>query len=147
MQITPDEILQLIPAKEPFRFVDELKYVDAEKAIGNFHFRADLDFYKGHFPDMPVTPGVILTECMGQIAAIPIGIFLLRDQPELVPVLSRTEVDFLEPVFPGDRVEVEGIKILFRKGILRCETVMKIGEREVCHGILTCKFVDRREWK
>ncbi|RZM23479.1 MAG: beta-hydroxyacyl-ACP dehydratase, partial [Pedobacter sp.] len=62
-----EEILSHLPYTEPFLFVDELLDIDENGATGTFTFREDLDFYKGHFKDHPVTPGVILTETMAQI--------------------------------------------------------------------------------
>jgi len=56
------EIIPHLPYTEPFLFVDELLHVDENGAKGMYTFSETLDFYKGHFKNFPVTPGVILTD-------------------------------------------------------------------------------------
>ena len=62
-----DAILAKIPHQSPFRFIDEISYLDDTRIEGNYFLKKNADFYKGHFPGFPVTPGVILTEIMAQI--------------------------------------------------------------------------------
>ena len=71
------EILAKLPYSPPFLFVDDLVSVDENGVTGSFTFKEDLDFYKGHFKNNPVTPGVILTETMAQIGLVCLGIFLV----------------------------------------------------------------------
>ncbi|MBT8319592.1 MAG: hydroxymyristoyl-ACP dehydratase, partial [Gramella sp.] len=61
------KILDQLPYSKPFLFVDEILEVNDNSISGTFTFSKDLDFYRGHFSGNPVTPGVILTECMAQI--------------------------------------------------------------------------------
>ncbi len=75
--LTPDEVLELLPQKRPFRFVDRLIRLDENGAVGEYTFRDDESFYPGHFPGNPVTPGVILTEAMCQTGIVALGIYLL----------------------------------------------------------------------
>ena len=55
--ITPGEALRRVPQQEPFRFVDEILELEAERAVGVYRWRPEADFYRGHFPGNPVTPG------------------------------------------------------------------------------------------
>ena len=71
-----DEILKYLPYQRPFLFVDELTEISENGIIGSYTFPVDSFFYKGHFKDHPVTPGVILTEVMAQIGVVCLGIFL-----------------------------------------------------------------------
>lgn len=133
-----EDILDLLPYKSPFLFVDHLEQVTEEGARGFYTFPTDSEFYKGHFKDMPVTPGVILTEAMAQIGVVSVGIFLLRDRlGERFPQIAMTSnsVDFFLPVFPGERVEVVSKKELWRFGKLRCSVQMFNSRKElVCRG-------------
>jgi len=70
-------ILDLLPYKSSFRFVDEIAFVDADKVIGHYTLRPDAFFYEDHFPGNPVTPGAILTEIMAQIGLVVLGIYLI----------------------------------------------------------------------
>jgi len=59
---------------ETFLFVDTIQKVDEDGVIGTYRYDESLAFYKGHFIDKPVTPGVILTETMAQIGVVCLGI-------------------------------------------------------------------------
>ncbi len=132
------QIINSLPYAEPFLFVDELEEVTENGTSGTYTFRADADFYSGHFKDNPVTPGVILTECMAQIGVVCLGIFLMKDQENLSNyqvALSSTEVDFFLPVFPGEKVTVTSEKVYFRFQKLKCKVRMHNAEGKlICRG-------------
>ncbi|MGB7786153.1 MAG: FabA/FabZ family ACP-dehydratase [Salinimicrobium sp.] len=135
-EIDTSLILQQLPYDKPFLFVDELQEVSAEGITGSYTFPEDSFFYKGHFKDQPVTPGVILTECMAQIGLVCLGIYLLKNDilEGLQVALTKTDVDFYLPVFPGEKVKVISEKIYFRFGKLKCTVKM-----ENSRGKLVCK--------
>ncbi|MGB0177646.1 MAG: 3-hydroxyacyl-ACP dehydratase FabZ family protein, partial [Owenweeksia sp.] len=132
-------ILDQLPYAQPFRFVDKLDKVDTEGASGSYTFPENSDFYRGHFKDHPVTPGVILTECMAQIGLVCLGSYLLemagKNQSALKIAFTESHVHFEKPVFPGETVFVRSEKIYWRMGKLKCRVYMhnSNGER-VCHG-------------
>ena len=133
------EILAKLPYSPPFLFVDDLVSVDENGATGNFTFKEDLDFYKGHFKNNPITPGVILTECMAQIGLVCLGIFLVgKDLNENSQIgLTSTEIEYLKPVFPGEKVTVISEKIYFRFNKLKCKVKMLNEKSEiVCEGTI-----------
>lgn len=122
------EILAKLPYSKPFLFVDELLQIDENGSTGTYTFDKDLDFYKGHFKDAPVTPGVILTETMAQIGLVCLGIYLSESantEMKAHVMLTSTAMDFLKPVFPGEKVTVTAEKVYFRFKKLNCNVVMK----------------------
>ncbi len=133
------EILEKLPYSPPFLFVDDLVSVDENGATGNFTFKEDLDFYKGHFKNNPVTPGVILTETMAQIGLVCLGIFLVgKDLNENSQIgLTSTEIEFLKPVFPDEKIKVISEKIYFRFNKLKSKVKMLNEKSEiVCEGTI-----------
>ena len=132
-------ILSNLPYSKPFLFVDEILQIDESGVEGTFTFNENLDFYKGHFKDKPITPGVILTEVMAQIGLVCLGIYLLNENftKSTSIVLTSTEIEFIKPVYPGEKVTVISKKIYFRFGKLKCRVLMKnqAGE-EVCSGTI-----------
>lgn len=135
--MTNSEIIALLPYSEPFLFVDELKEVSENGIFGTYTFKEEADFYRGHFKDNPVTPGVILAECMAQIGVVSLGIFLLKDDDlqNYGVALSNTAVDFYLPVFPGEKVKVVSEKVYFRFNKLKCKVQMfNAEEKLVCRG-------------
>ena len=137
-------ILSKLPYSKPFLFVDEIIHIDENGVEGTFTFDENLDFYKGHFKNNPVTPGVILIEVMAQIGLVCLGIFLLNDKlnKEASIALTSSEIDFLKPVFPNEKVIVISEKIYFRFGKLKCKVSMfnKDGV-EVCRGTIAGMIV------
>lgn len=134
-----EEILEKLPYSAPFLFVDQLMNADENGVMGTFTFKEDLDFYKGHFRNNPITPGVILTECMAQIGLVCLGIFLLgEDLTEESQIgLTSTEIEFLKPVFPGEKVIVISEKVYFRFNKLKCKVKMLNEKSEtVCEGTI-----------
>ena len=133
-------ILKQLPYSEPFLFVEELLNINDKGAEGNYTFSSDADFYKGHFKNDPVTPGVILTECCAQIGLVCLGIYLLGQKTKLENIgigMSSSEMEFLLPVFPGERVRVVSELVYFRFQKLKCEVKMyNEDDKLVCKGVL-----------
>ena len=132
-------ILEKLPYTKPFLFVDELLKIDEKSAEGVYTFPVDSFFYKGHFKDNPVTPGVILTECMAQIGVVCLGIYIMQEEmsesQEIELALSSSEVDYYLPVFPGQTVKVVSEKLFFRFNKLKCEVRMYTKtDRLICRG-------------
>jgi len=133
------DIISKLPYSKPFLFVDELLHIDENGVEGCYTFDENLDFYKGHFKDNPVTPGVILTEVMAQIGVVCLGIYLLNYKLNSTKsiALTSTEIDFLKPVFPKEKVVVVSEKSYFRFGKLKCKVLMKNSKGEVvCSGTI-----------
>ena len=133
------DIISKLPYSKPFLFVDKIIEINENGVVGEFTFDESLDFYKGHFKDNPVTPGVILTETMAQIGLVCLGIFLLNQKTSSISLiaLSSVNIDFLKPVFPNQKVTVISEKIYFRFGKLKCKVNMQNEKCEVvCSGII-----------
>lgn len=137
--MTFKEIINTLPYQEPFLFVDGLSMVSSEGITGHYTFKKEAYFYKGHFKDNPVTPGVILTECMAQIGVVCLGIYMLKDdistsnQPQIA--LTSSKIDFFLPVYPGEKVTVVSEKEVFRFNKLKCNVkLFNEKNRLVCRG-------------
>jgi 3-hydroxyacyl-[acyl-carrier-protein] dehydratase len=104
-------VTDLIPHRPPFLFVDEIVGETSESLTTRRTWRAEEDFYKGHYPGAPITPGVLLCEAVFQTGAL----FMARQAQaeggkpgEGVPLLAKiSDVRFRSPVFPGDEVVIE----------------------------------------
>jgi 3-hydroxyacyl-[acyl-carrier-protein] dehydratase len=129
--LTPGEVLALLPQREPFRFVDEILEVDSEHIVSRYTFRRDSDFYRGHFPGNPITPGVLLIEAMAQTGVVALGIYLVgsergRDEVgRVLTVFTDVTAEFSGLVKPGDAVTISARKVFFRRMKLRSEVEMR----------------------
>lgn len=144
-----EDIIQYLPYSKPFLFVDGLEHIDEEKVTGHYTFHPGMDFYKGHFKDSPVTPGVILTEVMAQIGLACLGIFLLGEKgcrAGMNFAMTGVDVAFLHPVYPGEKVTVAAEKMYFRFGKLKCRVCMKNQQEiEVCTGTVAGMIIQQKK--
>ena len=144
VELTPQEVLELLPQKDPFLFVDEVLEVSDDHIVARFTFRHDHDFYRGHFPDHPVTPGVILLESLAQVGVVGLGLYLIaRDQGRAavlgaLALFTDANVEFTGLVSPGDRVTIRATKVFFRRGKIRSEAEMTREDGAVvCSGTIS----------
>jgi 3-hydroxyacyl-[acyl-carrier-protein] dehydratase len=136
--LTPAAVLAAVPHRPPFRFIDEIVEVDQEHIVAANRFRADADFYRGHFPGNPITPGVLLVEAMAQAGVVAHGIYLLGGGPAMLTLFTDATVEFTGIVRPGQRVLVRGRKLLFRRNLLRSAVEMTLEDGTVvCSGTLS----------
>ena len=132
-----------------FTFVDEITEVNDEGIVGSYTFKENESFYESHFPDMPVTPGVIMIESLGQIGVVCYFIYIMmtendiEDFSNIKPVFTSCEIDFFKPVFPGEKVTVKSRKIYFRLKKLKCYAEMTNNKGEiVCKGHLSGIYLE-----
>jgi 3-hydroxyacyl-[acyl-carrier-protein] dehydratase len=104
-------VTDLIPHRPPFLFVDEIVSHDEQGLVARRTWRAEEDFYQGHYPGAPITPGVLLCEAVFQTAACYMA---LKAQAagakpgEGVPLIAKiSDVRFRHPVYPGDTIVLE----------------------------------------
>lgn len=142
---TVDRILALIPQQPPFRFIEDITDIDDEQITATYRFREDEFFYKGHFPDHPVTPGVILIETMAQSGVVALGISLLLHQNVAEEEIKKMKtlftfaesVEFTGMVAPGEKVVIRGQKVYFRKGNIKTKVgITRENGESVCSGVL-----------
>src|SRR6185437_4377504 len=129
-----NEILNLLPYKSSFRFVDNISSLTENEVVGDYTLRADAFFYEDHFVNNPVTPGVIITEIMAQIGLVVLGILLTRNEngvDKVFPLLTSTEVSFFKMVLPGEKVTVISKKEYVRFGKLKCYIEMLDSKQEL----------------
>jgi 3-hydroxyacyl-[acyl-carrier-protein] dehydratase len=137
LRLSPDRVLELLPQQEPFRFVDEILAIDEDSIRARYRFKAEADFYRGHFPGNPVTPGVILLESIAQVGVVALGIYLLaleggeEEVGTRVALFSDAQADFTGVVRPGDEVTIDARKIFYRRGKLRSEAEMRLADGSV----------------
>ncbi len=116
--------IELLPHRPPFLFVDTLVSCDSTGAIGEYTFTLEKnDFFKGHFPEFPVVPGVVLIEAMAQAAGASVVERKVIAEQVAFALASVDGVRFRQPFRPGDKL-VTVVKIIRERaplGIYECK--------------------------
>jgi 3-hydroxyacyl-[acyl-carrier-protein] dehydratase len=129
--LTGSQVLELLPQREPFRFVDEILEMGDDHIVARYTFRPEADFYRGHFPGNPITPGVLLIEAMAQTGVVALGIYLVarergvEEVRRVLTVFTDVTAEFSGVVRPGDTVTMRARKVFFRRMKLRAEVEMR----------------------
>lgn len=136
------DIERILRQREPFLFVDEITdLVPGESVTGKKTFTGEEFFFKEHFPQMPLVPGVILMELAGQVST-----FLILTAPKNGNLFGFfAGVDkfrFLKKVVPGQTLIVESKLISFRHNVARSESKIYSNDSLVAEGVIAAVFVE-----
>ena len=108
MNLNFDEIKKLIPHRDPFLFVDTCEILTpGEHGKSQKRFKNNEYFFRGHFPDNPIVPGVIIVEAMAQTAGIVVSYKLREYKEKSVLFMSVNKAKFRKPILPNDEVIFE----------------------------------------
>ena len=108
MKLGTEEIKKLIPHRDPFLFVDTCEIIiPGEYGKSQKLFSVNEYFFKGHFPDNPIVPGVIIIEAMAQTAGIVVSYKLKEFNEKSVLFMSVNKAKFRKPICPDEKVSFE----------------------------------------
>lgn len=138
-----DELKELIPHREPFLFVDEIvEVVPGKSATGKKYFSGKEDFFKGHFPGLPILPGVIIVEMAAQVSA-----FMVLTVPSLKSLFGLftgiEKFKFIKKISSSTTLIVKSKILSLRHNFARSEARVFVGDELVAEGIISAMFIDK----
>jgi len=132
MLMNKEQIMEIIPHRDPFLLVDEVEEMEAGKRIVAYkHIKEDEYWFKGHFPEYPVTPGVLIIEMLAQTGAI--CMLSLEEHKGKIGFLGGVNnAKFRRQVLPGEtlKLEVEMLKVRRSVGVAKAVATVN-GEKAV----------------
>lgn len=141
---TVTEIMKLLPHRYPFLLVDRILEFEPDKRIvGLKNVTVNEEFFQGHFPGVPVMPGVLVVESMAQVA----GVMIYRDLPDreskLVYFTGIEGAKFRRPVVPGDQLRLEVSLLNRRSNFGKVDARATVEGKLVAQAILMFAITDR----
>jgi len=141
------DIMALIPHRYPFLLIDRvIDIVPGEEAVGIKNVTINEPFFQGHFPGMPVMPGVLLVEAMAQTAGVTVMTAQERSAdapPPLVYFMTVDSARFRKPVVPGDTVELHVKKVRARANVWKFEGEARCGDTLKAEAVFSAMIVER----
>ena len=143
------EILRLLPHRYPFLLVDRIlsmtagPVVSGSKVTGLKNVSVNEPFFQGHFPENPVMPGVLILECMAQVAGCLFFAGEAEPEKKLMYLSGVDKARFRRPVFPGDQLVVVAEIIQMRSTLVRMRAEARVDGALCAEGELMCNLVQR----
>lgn len=134
------EVRKLLPHREPFLFIDEVLEVNDEFIEAIRFISPDEEFFKGHFPNFPIMPGVLVLEAMAQSCAL-LGSHIINqsaNEQSIYLLCGIEKVRFKKKVLPGDTLIFKSSVINSKRGIWKFKSSAYSEEKLVCSAEILC---------
>ncbi len=141
MKIDNKDIKKYLPHREPFLFIDEVINIKKNKEIHATKLIAEDEYFlKGHFPNNPIFPGVIIIEALGQASGI-LGFVSMGKTPEEGSIYVLAGVDkvrFRKRVRPGDNLDLFSSVVGEKRGIWKFDCRAEVNNELICTATILC---------
>ena len=138
-------IMRILPHRFPFLLIDRIVELNPkERIVALKNVTINEPFFQGHFPELPIMPGVLVVEAMAQAG----GVLLMSQLPDrdsqLVVFTGIERARFRRPVVPGDQLRIEVDVVAWRKTAGRMQGTAFVNGKRVAEATISCAVVPRK---
>jgi len=144
MTFNIQEIMDFLPHRYPFLLIDRVvEFEPAKRLVAIKNVTMNEPFFQGHFPGLPIMPGVLVIEAMAQAGAIIMMTEMPDRETKLAVFTGIEKAKFRRQVTPGDQLRIEVEVLAFKSRVGRMEAKALVDGKLACQATLTCAIVPR----
>ena len=135
-----EQIKSVLPHREPFLFLDEIVSVNSEEVVAKKNVSIEEDYFRGHFPNFPVMPGVLILEAMAQTCGV-LGSHIMGKNSNKNSVYLFAGIDkvrFKRKVLPGDVLTIKSKVLSEKRGIWKFISEAHVDNNLACKAEILC---------
>ncbi len=138
------EIMDALPHRYPLLLVDRVvEFEPGKRIVGLKNVTINEPFFRGHFPDHPIMPGVLIIEAMGQVGGVLLMDAIGDTEDKVVYFMALDNVKWRRPVTPGDQVLFEVEMVNLRRSVCKMKGKGTVNGRVVAEAEMMARIVDR----
>ena len=146
MELRIGEIMRILPHRYPFLMVDRVVEVErAHRIVALKNVTINEPFFQGHFPGVPIMPGVLIIEAMAQVGGALVFEALEDKKSKLVFLMGIEGARFRKPVTPGDQIRIVMQALRLRARVGKLNGKAYVGDDLVAEADIMFSLVDRPE--
>jgi 3-hydroxyacyl-[acyl-carrier-protein] dehydratase len=147
LNIDIDVILKMLPHRYPFLMVDRVvEFTENEKLWAYKNVTFNEPFFQGHFPNLPVMPGVLMLEAMAQAGGLLLAASNINaEQEKLFMFTGLDKVKFRRPVRPGDRLDLYLDELKSKMNIFKMRGKAMVDGQLAAEANLSAALVSRED--
>ncbi len=140
-----EKIMDILPHRYPFLLIDRIiEIIPGEKIVALKNVTINESFFQGHFPGVPIMPGVLIVEAMGQAG----GILAFSSAPQenknaILYFMGMDKVRFRKPVVPGDQLLIEAKILKQRSKAVKMSGIATVEEKLVAEAELMASIGEK----
>ena len=121
-----DAVMEILPHRDPMLFIETVLSADSKTLHAQTHVNPDWDIFKGHFPELPIMPGVLLIEAVAQAGALILGLKGAVSDGAFIGFTGVEQAKFRRAVKPNDLMDIHVELMRERRGFYKFEGKIEV---------------------